>query len=220
MCGLLSCPANSPVSIGSTAWRGLGRITTGLGGNGIIPLTHWHAGYKCIGLVLNASADRPISLIEQTITVTPNQTYALRFKLTCTGVTCGTTFTVTWTEGATTLFSATTVARSWIEAATPYFTPMTSSVTVQFRAQMMQSSATLWLAKVEVVDLGTWSYSPGLQLQNGAALPRRQGRRFIPPITQWKNSLCSCSSPAATWSRPSLSPRDSRTSFSTGDRAP
>jgi hypothetical protein len=179
MCGLRSCPANSPVSIGSTAWRGLGRITTGLGGNGIIPLTHWHAGYKCIGLVLNASADRPISLIEQTITVTPNQTYALRFKLTCTGVTCGTTFTVTWTEGATTLFSATAVARSWIEAATPYFRPMTSTVTVQFRAQMMQSSATLWLAKVEVVDLGTWSYSPGLQLQNGVALPVRYSANYM-----------------------------------------
>ena len=179
MCGLKTCPATAAVAVGGTLWKGVGRITMGLGGNGIIPTTPWFAAYKCLGLVLNATADRPVSLLYQTMTVTPNQSYALRFKVVCTGVQCGAGFAVT--QGSQTIYSSNTVSRSWTESATPYFTTTASTIVIQFKAQMVTSSCTLWLAQVELVDLGQWSYPSisALQLQSGAFLPVRYSASYV-----------------------------------------
>ena len=173
MCGLKTCAAATPVSIAGTPWKALGRIVVGLGGNGVIPTTPWFAGYKCLGLVLNSTANRPVSLLYQTLSVTPNQSYALRFKVACTGAQCGASFSVT--QGGNVIYTSNTVARSWTEAATPYFTTTGTSITIQFRGQMVSSSCTLWLAKIELVDLGQWSYPSisALRLHNGAVLPTR-----------------------------------------------
>lgn len=179
MCGLKTCPATAAVTLPGTPWKGLGRITLGLGGNGIIPNTPWFAAYKCLGLVLNATADRPVSLVYQSLSVTPNQSYALRFKVVCTGAQCGAGFTVT--QGGNTIYSSSSVSRSWTEAATPYFTTTGTLVTIQFKAQMVTSSCTLWLAQVELVDLGQWSYPSisALRLQNGAFLPVRYSADYV-----------------------------------------
>ena len=178
MCGLMTCPATTPVPIGSTGWYGLGRLTVGLGGDGVVPSTPWYAGYRSMGMVLNASADRPVSLLQQTLTLSVSQSYALRFKVVCTGVQCGASFTVT-ADGAP-LWTSAYVSRSWVEAATPYFTPSTSQVTIQFKGQMVTSSCTIWLASVEVVNLGQWSYGAisALHLTNGVFLQSRTSAAY------------------------------------------
>jgi len=177
-CGIKACAAATPVALAGTTWKALGRVTLGLGGNGVIPTTPWFAAYKCLGLVLNATADRPVTLLQHTLTVTPNQSYALRFKVVCTGAQCGAAFTVS--QGSSAIYSTNTVARTWTEAATPYFTTTGTSVTIQFRAQMVTSSCTIWLAQVELVDLGQWTYPSvqSLQLRNGAFLPVRYSAAY------------------------------------------
>ena len=178
MCGLMTCPATTPVAVGATGWYGLGRLTVGLGGDGVVPSTPWYSGYKSIGLVLNAAADRPVSLLQQTLTLSTSQSYALRFKLVCTGSQCGAGFTVTANGAA--LWTSGYVSRSWVEAATPYFTPTTSEVTIQFKGQMVTSSCTIWLASVEVVNMGQWTYGSisALRLNNGVFLQTRTSAAY------------------------------------------
>ena len=158
MCGLLSCPASTALKLQTTSWYGLGRIEVSLGGNGIIPRTPWLAGDKVFGLMLNAAADRPVSLAYQTVTVTANKPYALRFKQVCTGTQCGAAVTVVWYDGsssvANTLYTASSVSRTWKELATPYFTPTQSTIKIQFKVQMVTSTVTIWFAKTALVDLG------------------------------------------------------------------
>jgi hypothetical protein len=181
MCGLKTCAAANLVSIGATGWQGLGQVLLAQGGNGVIPTTHWFSGDRCLGLVLNATGDRPVSLVQQTLSVTAGKTYAIRFKYVCTGSQCGANFKVSLLETSTVFLDLTFVKRSWVEEASAYFTPTTSSVTIQFRAQMVTSSCTIWLARVQLVDLGRWSYSSigHLQLKTGVDLPNRYSANYV-----------------------------------------
>lgn len=196
MCGLITCPASTAVQLQATPWYGLGRLEVSVGGNGIIPRTPWVAGDKVFGLMLNSTADRPVSLAYQTISVTANKTYALRFKTICTGAQCGAAVTVVWYDGASatanTLYTSSSVARSWLEIATPYFTPTSSSIKIQFKAQMVTSTATIWLAAAHLADLGQWAYQTlsKLQLTNGVNLPKRYSSSYVEydPIVQMQLS--------------------------------
>jgi hypothetical protein len=190
MCGLKTCAAASPVPVGGTGWRGLGQITTGLGGSGQTPRTPWYSGYKALGLVLNATADRPVALLQQTLTVVVGQTYALRFKVACSGDQCAARFVVTWQDGTelpATLWSTSQgVKRSFVEQASPYFTPTSPTITIRFTATMTTSSATVWLARVELVDLGAWLFSVEAQpqLQNGVDFPVRYSGAYVQEESQ------------------------------------
>jgi len=182
MCGLRTCPAPANlVAISTTGWRALGRITLGLGGNGVIPPTHWFSGFKCLGLVLEPAADRPVSFIQQAITVVPGQTYAVRYKIVCTGLQCGASFRVSWLETNTVFSEVSFVHRAWTEGATPYFTPTGTTATLQFRGQMVTSSCTLWLAQIELVNLGRWTTSSmsSLRLMSGVDLPVRFSAAYV-----------------------------------------
>jgi len=182
MCGLKTCTTTANlVNLGTTGWKGIGQVTVGQGGNGIIPVTHWFSGYKCLGLVLNAFSDRPVSLIQYTLTVVPGQTYAVRYKFVCTGSQCAANFKVTWLETSTLFSELSFVHRSWTEGATPYFSTTSTSVTVQFRAQMVTSSCTIWLAQVELVNMGRWAYNAmnALQLKPGVELPVRFSANYV-----------------------------------------
>lgn len=184
MCGLMTCPGKTPLAIGSSGWNGLGRVEVGIGGDGVVPLTYWATSSQVVGLMLNSTADRPVSLIQQTLSVLAGRAYAVQFKAVCTGEQCGAAMTVGWSDGASDavpLLSMSTVPRSWTEEATAYFVPTSGAVTVQFRVQMIVSTATVWLGSIELVDLTGWSYGAlsGLQLQQGVTLPVRYSAAYV-----------------------------------------
>lgn len=178
LCGLRSCPAGTPTQIGSTAWYGLGRVQATTAGNGIVPVSTWSFGETVLGLLLNTTGDRPVSLVQTTLSVTAGKAYAIRFKAVCTGAQCAANLVVDVTMNSTTSTALTVsqVARSWMELATPYFVPTTSTITVRFTSQMITAStSTVWIARTTLVDLGRWGYTSlsTLQLLNGVSLPQR-----------------------------------------------
>lgn len=179
MCGLRTCPKATAQTIPGTLWRGLGRFKVGRGGDGEVPSTHWYSGYRCMGMVLNASADRPVAILEQTLTVVPLKTYALRFKKTCTGQQCSAAFLVS--VSGSLVYGVSTVSRSWMESGTPYFASASNNITVQFYAQMTTLSCTIWIGSLELVDMSGWDIASftTIQLKTGVSFPVRYSPTYV-----------------------------------------
>ena len=168
MCGLLTtCTAATPQRLGTSNWFGFGTVNVGIGGINSFPSTPWFPGAPVVGLILNAAADRPYALLQRTVATTAGVPIAFQFRYMCTGASCSTGFKVQWSypDGPfNTVFSAqsipysTMVAASWVQTSTDFIIPNATQVNVRVVAEMITSSAAVWLASFEAVSLGQWQY--------------------------------------------------------------
>jgi hypothetical protein len=175
MCGLLTtCTTATPTRLGSSSWYGLGTINVGVGGLGNFPSTAWFPGLLVAGLILNAAADKPYALLQQTLATAVGAPIAFQFRYMCTGSSCSAAFSVQWSQDNgpyATIFSVQSVPSSataapwWVQTSTDFITPNASTITVRVVAEMSTSSSAIWLASFEAVSLGQWAYDSLAKLQ-------------------------------------------------------
>ena len=168
LCGLLTtCTAATPVRLGTSSWYGLGTVNIGIGGINNFPSTPWFPGSLVAGMVLNAAADRPYTLLQRTLATTAGAPIAFQFRYMCTGSSCSVVFRVQWSENNgpyTTVYSVQSVpssamaSPSWVQTSADFITPSTSQISVRIVAEMSTSSSAVWLASFEAVSLGQWAY--------------------------------------------------------------
>ena len=162
LCGLLTCPAATPVRLGTSNWFGLGQIRIGAGGTSGIPSTPWFPGSSVAGLVLNSASDRPHAMIQRAFDVTPDAPIAIQFRVLCSGASCASSLAVQWSADSvhfSPIFTASSVQTgNWIQTSTQFITPNTTRVTLRFVAQMIPLSSIVWISGVEVVTPGQWTY--------------------------------------------------------------
>ena len=169
LCGLLSCPAATPQRLGSSDWFGLGDVVVGTGGVGLAPSTSWFPGVAVLGLTLSSASDRPYGLVQRGFDVTPGVAIAFQFRYVTTGASYAAEFNVEWSKNATyyeNIFSTTAVPSSdWIQTSTQFIIPTAAHITLRFTSKLVPLSAIVWLASVEVVSLGDWTYQTIDQLR-------------------------------------------------------
>ena len=170
MCGLLkTCTAATPARLGTSEWYGLGTINIGIGGIGNFPSTPWFPGSPVAGMILNAASDRPYSLLQRSLSVSPGVPMAFQFRYMCTGVSCSAAFSVRWSHNIIngsyeTIFTVQSVpssamaSPSWVQSSTDLIIPTASEISVQIIAEMSSSSSAVWLSTFEAVSLGQWAY--------------------------------------------------------------
>ena len=169
LCGLLTCADATPTRLGTSNWFGLGHIITGTGGVDLAPSTGWYPGASVLGLTLNSASDRPYALLQRGFDVTPGVPIAFQFRYVSTGATSSIAFNVEWSKNSTyyeTILSKSSLPTTdWVQTSTQFIVPTQSHITLRFTSKLVPLSAIVWLATVEIVSLGQWTYTDITSLQ-------------------------------------------------------
>ena len=167
-CGLKTCNKASPQPLGSSSWRGLGKINVGINQYGSLddyPFTPWAPGSIVVGMELNPASDRPYALLERDVNVVPNKPNAFQFRYKCAGMACVRSFVVQYKESAgeyVDIFSVDSIPTSgWVQTSTAFFVPASVFVTVRIIAELHVSSSKVWLSGIETVSMGIWEQVSG-----------------------------------------------------------
>ncbi len=155
-CGLKNCTKAITQPLGTSNWRGLGKINVGVNQYGSLddyPFTPWAPGSIVVSMELNPASDRPYALLERDVTVIPNKPNAFQFRYKCAGVACVKSFVVQYKESAgafVDIFAVDTVPSvNWVQTSTEYFVPSSIFVTVRIVAQLFVSSSKVWLSGIK-----------------------------------------------------------------------
>jgi hypothetical protein len=167
-CGLKSCNKANPQPLGTSSWRGLGKINVGVnqyGSQDDYPFTPWAPGSIVVGMELNPASDRPYALLERDVSVVPNKPNAFQFRYRCAGMACVRSFVVQYKETAgeyIDIFSVDSIpSAGWVQTSTVFFSPTSIFVTVRIVAELRMSSSKVWLSGVETVSMGIWELDGG-----------------------------------------------------------
>ena len=162
-CGLKACTVAAPQPLGTSSWRGLGKLNVGVNQFGSLddfPFTPWAPGSIVVGMELNPASDRPYALLERDVIVVAGKPNALQFRYRCAGVACVRSFVVEYKESGglyTAIFSVDSIpSTNWVQTSTEFFTPTSGFATIRFVAQLQLSSSKVWLASIETVGMGIW----------------------------------------------------------------
>ena len=198
-CGLLTaCIRNTPVTVDSNGWKGLGTILAGVGSVNGTAATPWSPGSPVIGLQLNPASDRPYALIMNDVNLNAviDSFIAVQFYYRCTGVACPDWLAVDFSQDEGVNFVQVlnitnfgSSVNSWVQIATGFFQVVTLVPTrLRIYTQMALRSCTLWIGNVQIVNLGNWKYDSinGVQLLTTETVdvPRFPGQgAYKQPVT-------------------------------------
>jgi len=171
-CGLKSCNKANPRPLGTSSWRGLGKINVGMNQYGSLddyPFTPWAPGSIVVGMELNPASDRPYALLERDVNVVPNKPNAFQFRYKCAGNACVRSFVVQYKESAgeyIDIFSVDSIpSAGWVQTSTAFFNPTSVFVTVRIVAELRISSSKVWLSGIETVGMGIWEQVGGTNVR-------------------------------------------------------
>ena len=179
-CGLKTCTPKMPQPLGTSSWRGLGKLNVGINQYGSLddyPFTPWAPGSIVVGMELNPASDRPYALLERDVVVVAGKPNAFQFRFRCAGIACVRSFVVQYKESGgqfTEIFTVDTIpSADWVQTSTAFFTPTSGFATVRIVAELQLSSSKVWLSSIETVGMGIWQLdgAANVRLLNTTTVP-------------------------------------------------